>query len=182
MRNSTSAEAAQAPISEEREQLEARALRSARALVDRMRALYRELEELTGAPITMHRALNVIGTSPGIQASQLASQLDMRRPAVSQLLKNMAARGWVRRTRDEADQRAVRVYLTSEGQRLVRATAGRAVGTLHRAVQSLDAQSLERLASALPALVQSLPEAPVTASRAVSPHRRSERAPRADRD
>ena len=54
---------------------EHRALLAARALVDRMRGLYRELEQLTAAPIGMHRALNAIGAAPGIQASRLAQAL-----------------------------------------------------------------------------------------------------------
>ncbi|HEX5688471.1 MAG TPA: hypothetical protein VFX76_00615, partial [Roseiflexaceae bacterium] len=62
---------------------EQRALLAARALVDRMRTLYRELEQLTGTHIAAHRALTCIGSEPGIAASKLASALGMRRPALS---------------------------------------------------------------------------------------------------
>lgn len=137
---------------------ELRALLAARALVDRMRALYRELEQLTGTPISIHRALNSIGAEPGIQASQLAAVLGMQRPAISQLLKAMVERGLVRRVRSETDQRAVRISLTSAGQRQLKVTAGRAVGILQRAVQLLDDDDVERLAAALPTLVQQLPD------------------------
>ncbi len=143
-----------------RAELEVTTLRSARALVDRMRTLYRELEALTGAPISMHRALGCIGGSPGLQASRLAELLGMQRPAVSQVLRGMASRGWITRLRNAADQRAVRIFLTPEGNRLLRATAGRAAGTLQRAVHALTADNLERLARALPPLVALLPVAP----------------------
>lgn len=134
------------------------ALRAARALVDRMRTLYAELESLTCAPISMHRALSSVGAAPGIHASALAEQLAMQRPATSQLLRSMVERGWVERRRDLADQRAVRIYLTVAGRRLLRATAGRAVGTLQRAVQALNRADLARLAAGLPALLHGLPD------------------------
>lgn len=137
---------------------EHRALLAARALVDRMRGLYRELEQLTGAPIGMHRALNAIGAAPGIQASRLAQLLGMQRPAVSQLLRGMAARGWIERRRGESDRRAVQIQLTPSGQRMLKVTVGRAVGILQRAVAALDDADVERLAESLPRLLQNLPE------------------------
>jgi len=142
-----------------RTQLEHRALLAARMLVDRMRTLYRELERLTGAPIGMHRALNGIGAEPGIQASHLAAMLGMQRPAMSHLLRGMVERGWIERVRAESDQRAVRIYLTAAGQRMLKLTAGRAAGILQRSVRVLGDADVERLAVALPLLVQQLPAA-----------------------
>src|SRR5258706_16419838 len=82
------------PLGRSRAQLERRALLDARALVDRMRSYYQELERLTGAPISVHRALNAIGANPGLQASRLAVTLGMRRPALSPALKGRGGRGW----------------------------------------------------------------------------------------
>jgi DNA-binding MarR family transcriptional regulator len=121
-----------------------------------MRALYRELEQQTGAPITQHRALVCIGAEPGITASTLAERLGMQRPAVSHVLKNLTARGWIERTRDSDDQRSVRVHVTAEGQKLLNATAGSAVGTLQRAVRGIDTAELESLAVGLEALLAKL--------------------------
>jgi len=143
---------------EAREALENAALVAARALIDRMRALYRELERMTGAPITLHRALVCIGNDPGLTASKLAATLGMRRPAVSRVLKSLVARGWIERRRSEDDQRAVRVYPTSAGKQLLHATAGRAVGTLQRAVCNLSTRDLERLTEGIEAVLQHLPE------------------------
>lgn len=125
-----------------------------------MRRLYSELEQLTGAPIGMHRALNAIGAAPGIQASRLADALGMQRPAVSQLLKGMAARGWIERRRDDTDQRSVQIHLTASGQRMLKITVGRAVGILQGAVAALDDADVERLAESLPRLLQNLPDEP----------------------
>jgi DNA-binding MarR family transcriptional regulator len=147
--------------SQARAQLEQRALLAARELVDRMRGYYRELEHATGASIGMHRALNAIGGSPGLQASQLAEALGMQRPAVSQLLKGLVRRDWVERVRVPQDQRAVRLYLTPTGGRFLRATSGRAVGRLQHAIGVLGGPELEQLAEALPALLQCLPARPL---------------------
>ncbi len=146
------------PEAAERAALESRALLAARALVDRMRALYRELEQMTGAPITLHRALVCIGNEPGLPASRLAAQLGMQRPAVSQLLKNLAARGWIERRRSDADQRAIQIHITAAGKAILQATAGRAVFTLQRAVCSLPSRELEQFADGLELLLVQLPE------------------------
>src|SRR5688572_29806697 len=112
--------------------LEREALISARALVDRMRTLYRELERMTDAPITVHRALACIGDEPGIPASRLAARLGMQRPAVSHVLKGLVARGWIERRRHEGDQRSVQIHATADGQQILRATSGRAVRSEER--------------------------------------------------
>ena len=140
--------------------LERDALLSARALVDRMRALYRELERMTDAPITVHRALACIGENPGLPASQLATRLGMQRPAISHVLKGLVARGWIERRRHEGDQRSIQVHPTAEGQQILRATAGRAVGTLQRAVRGLSSRELQQLAAGLASLLARLPDPP----------------------
>jgi DNA-binding MarR family transcriptional regulator len=154
---------------EERAALENRALLAARSLVDRMRALYRELERLTGAPITLHRAMVCIGAEPGLTASRLAQHLGMQRPAVSQLLSSLTQRGWIERRRSDRDQRAVQIHVTTEGRQLLQATAGRAVFTLQRAVCSLPEEKLEQLIASVELLLTQLPEQPAPSPR---PHRR----------
>jgi DNA-binding MarR family transcriptional regulator len=146
------------PRTDARIELENRALFAARSLVDRMRTLYRELEQMTGAPITWHRALVCIGAEPGLPASRLAAQLGMQRSAVSQLLKGMSARGWIERRRSLEDQRSVQVHPTAEGRQILQATAGRAVFTLQRAVCSLPQKELEQLIGSVELLLTQLPE------------------------
>ena len=142
--------------------LESEALIAARALVDRMRTLYRELERLTDAPITLHRALVCIGNQPGLPASELARQLGMKKPAVSQTLKSLATRGWIERRRHDVDQRSVQIHVTAAGEKILKATAGRAVVTLQRAVRNLSSGDLTRLARGLKSLLSLLPESSAT--------------------
>jgi DNA-binding MarR family transcriptional regulator len=146
----------------DRADLEREALLATRSLVDRMRTLYRELEQLTGAPISMHRAMLCIGEEPGLAASELARRLGMKRPAVSQLLRSLSSRGWIERVRDTEDNRSVKISPTPEGRQLLRLTSGRAVGTLKRAVHSLATEDIGHLARGLGALLATLPpETPV---------------------
>lgn len=155
-----------------REALERRALLAARAFVDRVRTLYRELERLTGAPIAVHRALACIGAEPGITASKLALALGMQRPALSHVLRGLVERRWVERVRSDADQRSVRLYLTAGGRELLAATAGRAVGALQRGVRQLPVGSLSGLAAGLEGLLTHLPvPANEAASRLRAPRR-----------
>jgi DNA-binding MarR family transcriptional regulator len=138
--------------------LENRALLCARTLVDRMRTFYRELERMTGAPISLHRALVCIGNDPGLPASRLAEQLGMQRPAVSQMLRNLETRGWIERRRSDGDQRAIQIHCTAAGRQILNATAGRAVFTLQRAVRNLPNASLTRLADGIDQLLAELPQ------------------------
>ena len=143
---------------EEREERERVVLLAARSLVDRMRQLYRELERMTDAPISMHRALTAIGERPGIQASHLAAALGMNRPAASQVISAMVDRDWIERVRPAADQRAVQLFPTAIGLKVLKATAGRAVATLQRSVRELRDADLQRLEIALPVLLSRLPD------------------------
>ena len=143
---------------ERRPRLEREALFASRTLVDRMRALYRELERRTDAPITMHRALVCVGNEPGISASGLAAALGMQRPAISHVLKGLAERGWIERRREDSDQRSVRLYITARGRKVLGATAGRAAGTLQRSVRKLSDDALAGLATGLQALLDHLPQ------------------------
>jgi DNA-binding MarR family transcriptional regulator len=122
-----------------------------------MRRLYRELEQLTGAPIAAHRVLVCLGEESGIAASRLAIAVGMQRPALSQVLKGLVGRGWVERVRSDDDQRSVRVYLTAAGRHVHAATAGRAVGTLQRAVRRLSVDELEGLAAGIERVLSDLP-------------------------
>jgi DNA-binding MarR family transcriptional regulator len=99
---------------------------------------------------------------------------------VSHILKGLVARGWIQRRRHEGDQRSVQIHPTADGQQILRATSGRAVGTLQRAVRGLNARQLQQLADGLAALLARLPYAqpPQTRSPAATISRRSVSAPR----
>lgn len=136
---------------------EQRALIAARALIDRMRTMYRQLEQLTGVPVAVHRALACISNEPGIPASRLAAALGMQRSAMSHVLNDLARHGWIERIRSATDQRSVQLHVTAAGRGLLKATSGRAVGNLQRAVSRLPDRELEGVAAGIELLLTYLP-------------------------
>ncbi|MBO0774706.1 MAG: MarR family transcriptional regulator [Actinobacteria bacterium] len=67
------------------------------------------------------RALVELLAARGIAQGELAALLGLEKSTVSRLAAGLEQKGWVRRGRDEENQRFVRLYLTPEG----RAVAGR---------------------------------------------------------
>jgi DNA-binding MarR family transcriptional regulator len=61
------------------------------------------------------RALIELASARGIAQGELASVLQLDKSTVSRLAAGLERKGWVRRGRDEDNQRYVRLYLTSQG-------------------------------------------------------------------
>jgi DNA-binding MarR family transcriptional regulator len=61
------------------------------------------------------RALIELVTARGIAQGELASLLGLDKSTVSRLAASLERKGWVRRGRDDVNQRYVRLYLTPEG-------------------------------------------------------------------
>ena len=61
------------------------------------------------------RALIELVAARGISQGQLGTLLGLEKSTVSRLAAGLERKGWVRRGRDEGNQRYVRLYLTPEG-------------------------------------------------------------------
>jgi DNA-binding MarR family transcriptional regulator len=61
------------------------------------------------------RALIELASARGIAQGELATVLQLDKSTVSRLAASLERKGWVRRGRDEDNQRYVRLYLTPEG-------------------------------------------------------------------
>jgi DNA-binding MarR family transcriptional regulator len=61
------------------------------------------------------RALIELASARGIAQGELASVLQLDKSTVSRLAASLERKGWVRRGRDEDNQRYVRLYLTPQG-------------------------------------------------------------------
>jgi DNA-binding MarR family transcriptional regulator len=72
---------------------------------------------LTGPPVSGSeaRALIELASARGIAQGELASVLHLDKSTVSRLAASLERKGWVRRGRDEENQRYVRLYLTPQG-------------------------------------------------------------------
>lgn len=57
--------------------------------------------------------------SPGIKVSDISNAMDVAAPTITQLVNGLEKKGFVKRSMDEADRRAVRVRLTPKGEEIV---------------------------------------------------------------
>jgi DNA-binding MarR family transcriptional regulator len=64
------------------------------------------------------RALLQLLASHGIAQGELAGLLGLEKSTVSRLAAGLEQKGWIRRGRDEGNQRYVRLYLTSAGAQI----------------------------------------------------------------
>jgi DNA-binding MarR family transcriptional regulator len=64
------------------------------------------------------RALIELVSARGIAQGELAAVLRLDKSTVSRLAAGLERKGWVRRGRDEVNQRYVRLYLTPEGAQM----------------------------------------------------------------
>jgi DNA-binding MarR family transcriptional regulator len=64
------------------------------------------------------RALIELVAARGIAQGQLGNLLGLEKSTVSRLAAGLERKGWVKRGRDEANQRYIRLYLTPEGSRV----------------------------------------------------------------
>jgi DNA-binding MarR family transcriptional regulator len=64
------------------------------------------------------RALIELVAARGIAQGQLGALLGLEKSTVSRLAAGLERKGWVKRGRDEANQRYIRLYLTPEGSRV----------------------------------------------------------------
>jgi DNA-binding MarR family transcriptional regulator len=93
--------------------------------------------------------------APGVTLGEVAQHLALPRSSASVLVKDLARRGFVRRTRDRADERRLALLLTAEGARRVAADRVLDAERLDAAMAALDpaeraalVDALERLAAA----------------------------------
>ena len=64
------------------------------------------------------RALIELVAARGIAQGQLGTLLGLEKSTMSRLAAGLERKGWVRRGRDEANQRYIRLYLTPEGSQV----------------------------------------------------------------
>ena len=102
------------------------------------------------------RALIELVSARGIAQGELAGLLGLDKSTVSRLAAGLERKGWVRRGRDEANQRYVRLYLTPSGA----AAAGRVWQTWQarqaRILASLSADERAGLTAGLRGLIREL--------------------------
>lgn len=83
-----------------------------------MQAAYKPLLEPLGLTYPQYLALSALWAEDGQTVGQIGAALTLDSNTLTPLLKRLEQAGWVRRQRDAADERQVRLWLTDAGHAL----------------------------------------------------------------
>jgi DNA-binding MarR family transcriptional regulator len=86
------------------------------------------------------------------RVTDLATSEGVRQPTCTGLVNTMEAQGWVLRTVDDADRRAVLVLLTPEGRAVLEEITETRAAVFDRYLDYLDSDERNALGAALPSL------------------------------
>jgi len=102
------------------------------------------------------RALIELISARGIAQGELAGLLGLEKSTVSRLAAGLERKGWVRRGRDEDNQRYVRLYLTPQGRAVAVQVWGAWQSRQARILGALSAEERTGLTAGLRGLVRGL--------------------------
>ena len=94
--------------------------------------------------------------NPGLKVSELAKALTVHASTCSNMLDQLEDKDLVRRDRSKIDQRAVHLYLTEDGTKLLAKAPRPAQGTLSEALERLSDNHLLHLEDGLNKLIKSM--------------------------
>lgn len=83
-----------------------------------MQAAYKPMLDPLGLTYPQYLALSALWAQDGQTVGQIGVALTLDSNTLTPLLKRLEQAGWVRRQRDRADERQVRLWLTEAGQAL----------------------------------------------------------------
>lgn len=102
------------------------------------------------------RALIELVAARGIAQGELGQLLGLEKSTVSRLAAGLERKGWLRRGRDEGNQRYVRLYLTTEGRAIAEQVWRAWQSRQARIVAGLSDEERDGLAAGLRGLVRGL--------------------------
>jgi len=82
----------------------------------------------------------------GIKVSDISNHLNVAPPTVTQQINNLEANGYVQRSMDKEDRRAVRVTLTAKGEQALKEAHDALMASLTGLVEYLGEEDSEKLA------------------------------------
>ena len=94
-------------------------------------------------------ALSEIARADGLRVNDLSERMAVHQTTASNLSNALVERNLVRRSRDTADQRVVRLRVTTDGKKMLLRAPGPYTGLLVDALRHLKAPELHRLNEAL---------------------------------
>lgn len=111
---------------------------------------------VSGAQLWM---LQEIAETPGLRVGELAARMAIHQTTTSNLLDALEKRGYLKKSRDEADQRVVNLFLTPSGSKVLRKAPQPARGLLPEALARVDPKKRAQLDAGLQALLDVIEDA-----------------------
>lgn len=120
----------------------------------RFRRLHRVLSPIEGLRpseimILYHIRAKTGSDCPGVKVSELSASLEVAPPTVTQLVNGLVANGFVERSTDPNDRRAVRLSLTDKGRRALRKATDAFANDFRGLVEYLGEEDSAKLADLL---------------------------------
>lgn len=144
------------PVPTAREERTARALAALKQIAGSARrrlAKLHEQSDLSGAQLW---ALWQVKKSPGLTLQDLASVLGVHQSTASNLVEKLDSGGLVRKKRETADRRVVRLHVTAAGTQLLKKMPSPEQNALPEAMQQLTDEELRLLEQSLQLLTRKL--------------------------
>jgi DNA-binding MarR family transcriptional regulator len=128
-----------------------------RVVFKSIRRHYRHVERRSHITGALLWALSEIAGRPGTQVGELARALAIHQSTASNLVRRLAARGLIARQRRGHDQRAVQLFPTRKGLRVLQTAPQPLIGVLQQALADLPPSSLRALHAQLARLIKAMP-------------------------
>ena len=129
------------------------ALRQFRVIFGAVRQHFQAVEKACGVSGAQIWAMAALRQKPGMKVTELAQALSIHASTASNLLDKIEKSGLIRRERNAADQRVVRLYLTDAGEKALADAPQPLNGILTHALEQLPGDVLARLNQDLTTLI-----------------------------
>lgn len=105
-------------------------------------------------PISQLRCLHIVGEQEGQKMVELAHRMEIKLPALSQIVDRLVKRGMVERHADPQDRRVVRLGLTPQAREFVTEAHQARQARMDATLRNLSSESLEEVIQGLQLLAQ----------------------------
>jgi DNA-binding MarR family transcriptional regulator len=129
--------------------LELATLQEFRTILGSARRHDSDVRRIAGISGSQLWALSEIARADGLRVNDLSERMALHQTTASNLCNALVERNLVRRSRDEDDQRVVRLRVTTDGKKMLLRAPGPYTGLLVDALRHLKAPDLHRLNDAL---------------------------------
>jgi DNA-binding MarR family transcriptional regulator len=147
-----------------RAELELSTLQQFRTIIGSARRHDADVRRIAAISGSQLWALSEIARTAGLRVNDLSERMAVHQTTASNLINALVERNLVRRGRDEADQRVVRLHVTTGGKKMLLRAPGPYAGLLVDALRHLKAPELDRLHNALRVLTAVLKDAAADAA------------------